>query len=99
MMILEHVSVGTLSPATPKSAQKSYLEYDVARYHLSRSKSVVEHRPIQRKEKPHIYIHVNPDTYKRDILASVSRNVELNAAHRIFLEKQIEVVSISDVRP
>ena len=33
-----------------------------------------------------VYVHTNPDTYKRDIFASVSRDAEMNAAHRIFLD-------------
>lgn len=76
-------------PATTKSLQAELLrpaqEYDIS-YPLSPSKSVVEGRPLQREEKPDVYIHTNPDTYKQGILASISRDAEMNAAHTIFLD-------------
>jgi hypothetical protein len=82
MMVLEHVSVEHLSPATQKSLQaklpRHVQEYDMS-YHLSPSKSVVELRLLQREEKPDVYVHTNPDAYKRDVLASLSRDAEMNA--------------------
>ena len=84
MMSVEH-----LSPATPKSLQSKVASS------CPRIRCLLPSFPIQIRrwapssptgDKPDVHVHTNPDTHKRDILASVSQDAEMNAAHRIFFD-------------